>query len=85
MKLKVFTKNHCPNCPPAKKLAEEIEEQGKLPVEYHDVDEPDGLAEAQFFNVLATPALILCDDKDKEVESWRKDMPASKEIYDKIL
>lgn len=85
MKLKVFTKENCPNCPAAKKVAEVVEDEGKLQVEYFNVDDPDGLAEAQFFSVLATPTIVLTDDTDKEVASWRGAAPEKKEIYDKML
>ena len=85
MKLKVFTKENCPNCPAAKKVAEAIEDEGKLQVEYFNVDDPDGLAEAQFFSVLATPTMVLADDTDKEVASWRGAAPEKKEVYDKML
>ena len=85
MKLKVFTKEDCPNCPPAKRLAEAIENEGKLKVEYFSVDDPDGLAEAQFYSVMATPTIALTDDTDKEVASWRGTAPEKKEVYDKML
>ena len=85
MKIKLFTKVDCPNCPPAKKLAEEIEAEKQLMVEYHNVDEADGLAESQFYTVLGTPTIVLCDDEDNEVASWRGEVPKKKEIYDKML
>jgi len=81
MKLKIFTKNDCPNCPPARKLAKELEKEGKLEIENHNADEPDGLAEAQFYDVLATPSLILCDEADDEIISWRGKAPLKKDIY----
>ena len=85
MKLKVFTKEACPNCPPAKRLAETIEDEGKMKVEYFSVDDPDGLAEAQFYSVMATPTLVLAYETDKEVASWRGAAPEKKEVYDKML
>ena len=85
MKLKFFVKDDCPNCPPAKNLAEEIRKDGKITVEIFDVDEADGLAEAQFYAVLATPSIVLCDDKDEAVEAWRVDVPKKEAVYNKIL
>ncbi|MBD3299954.1 MAG: thioredoxin family protein [Candidatus Moranbacteria bacterium] len=84
MKLKVFTKNDCPNCPPAKELAQKIENEGKIEVELFNTDEADGLAEAQFYAVLATPSLILCDKNEDEVEAWRGEVPTREEVYKKI-
>lgn len=84
MELKVFVKNDCPNCPPAKDLAEEIKEEEKLKVEIFNVDEAGGLAEAQFYNVLATPSLVLCDDSDEEIVSFRGDVPSKETIYQAI-
>jgi thiol-disulfide isomerase/thioredoxin len=81
MKLKVFVKNDCPNCPPAKELAEELQNEGKLEVETYNVDEPEGLAEAQFYTVMATPSLVLCEEDDQEKTSWRGEAPKKEEVY----
>jgi glutaredoxin len=80
-KLKVFTKKDCPNCPKAKTLGAEIEKEGKIEVEYFDVEQADGLAEAQLYSVLATPTLVFCDENpdENEIKSWRGETPNSKE------
>ncbi|MFH1182869.1 MAG: thioredoxin family protein [Candidatus Moraniibacteriota bacterium] len=86
-KLKVFTKADCPKCPAAKQLSQEIQKEGKMKVEHFDVDQAEGLAEAQFYSVMATPSLIVCkDDTDEEeIKSWRGEAPTSKEdIYSEI-
>ena len=82
MKLKVFTQKKCPKCPLAKKLAEELQQEGRLEVEFYDVEEREGLAEAQFYSILATPTLILCHDNEEESEkkSWRGEVPSKEEI-----
>jgi len=74
MKLKVFTKKDCPNCPPAKEVAQQLEAEG-VTVEYYDVDEVDGMTEGSFYMVMATPTTILVDDHGKEIESWRGKPP----------
>lgn len=74
MKIKLFTKKDCPNCPPAKKVAEELEAEG-VTVEYYDVDDVDGMAEGSFYMVMATPTTVLVDDSGNEVESWRGAAP----------
>ncbi len=84
MRLKVFTKGDCPNCPPARKLAAELQKEDKLEIKSYNVDEPEGLAEAQFHTILATPSLILCDEADDEIASWRGAAPSKEEIYKKM-
>lgn len=81
-KLKVFTKKECPKCPAAKTLGEELKKEGSLEVEFFDVEEAEGLAEAQLYSILATPSLVLCeDDEDEtEVQSWRGEAPGREEI-----
>lgn len=70
MKLKIFTKVDCPNCPAVKKIGKKLEEKGAK-IEWHDLDEEEGLSEAVYFDVLSTPALILMDENDNEVKAWR--------------
>ncbi|MDP7282149.1 MAG: thioredoxin family protein [Candidatus Undinarchaeales archaeon] len=79
MKLKVFTKKDCPNCPPAKKIAKDLEEAG-IPIEYYDTEEVDGLTEGSFYMVLSTPSAVLVDDSGKELDSWRGAPPDAEKI-----
>ena len=74
MKLKVFTKADCPNCPPAKALAKKLEKNG-TDVEWFNLDEEEGLSEAVYFDVLSTPSLIIVDESDSEVRAWRGEVP----------
>lgn len=83
MNVKIFWQVNCPYCPPAKKLGKKLEGKG-VKVEYHDVKSVDGLAEAAYFNVLSTPSLIVTNEENKEVMSWRGKVPTVKEIK-KIL
>jgi len=83
-KLKVFTKKDCPNCPKAKLLGDEVAKEGKMEVEFYDVEQADGLAEAQLYSVLATPTVVLCADgsDEEEIKSWRGEPPSNKdEVY----
>ena len=79
MKLKVFWKAECPNCPPAKKVAKELEQEGVM-VEYCNIDEVDGLTEATFYDVLSTPSIIVVDDNNREVASFRGTTPSKEEL-----
>ncbi|MCL4499436.1 MAG: hypothetical protein M1335_04230 [Chloroflexi bacterium] len=49
-------------------------------VEYHDVDEVDGLAEAAFYGILATPTIVVCDAGGREIASWREGVPSKDDI-----
>ena len=62
MKLKIFTKTECPNCPTAKKIGKKLETKGAK-VEWYDLDEEEGLSEAVYFDVLSTPSMIITDEK----------------------
>jgi len=77
--VKVFTKVDCPNCPPAKALAEELKKEGKNVVVL-DIGEPEGLAEATNYGVMCTPSIIVVDDSGKELKSWRCSTPKKEEI-----
>ncbi|NHJ33577.1 MAG: thioredoxin family protein [Asgard group archaeon] len=74
MKLKIFTKLDCPNCPAAKKIGKQLEEKGAK-IEWLDLDEEEGLSEAVYYDVLSTPAFIVIDENDNEVNAWRGDLP----------
>jgi len=79
MKLKLFTKKDCPNCPAAKKVAKELQEGG-VPVEYYDVETIDGMTEGSFYMVMTTPTAVLVDESGKEIDSWRGQPPDSEKI-----
>lgn len=79
MKLKVFTKLDCPNCPPAKALAKKLEQEGSK-VEWFDLDQEEGLTEAVYFDVLSTPSLIITDEDDEETMGWRGSVPTIEEV-----
>jgi thiol-disulfide isomerase/thioredoxin len=83
-KLKFFVKPDCPGCPPAKLLAKEIEQEGKLEVETYDVSEGEGLAESSFYSILGTPSIVLCseDEEEDELKSWRSEVPTKEEVYE---
>ncbi len=74
MKLKIFIKTDCPNCPAAKEVGKQLESKGAN-IEWFDLDNEDGLSEAAYFDVLSTPSLIVIDEDDNEVKAWRGDMP----------
>ncbi|MCK5299822.1 MAG: thioredoxin family protein [Candidatus Aenigmarchaeota archaeon] len=79
MKVKIFWKNACPSCPPAKILGRQLTDQG-IDVTYHNIDELDGLTESLAHNIMATPSIVVTDRTDKEIKSWRGSVPQIDEI-----
>lgn len=70
MNVKLFVKDDCPRCPAAKQALDGID--GVL---VYNVDEIDGLAEASFYSILATPSALVVDADGNEIESWRGVVP----------
>lgn len=70
MQVKLFVKDNCPRCPAAKHACEGVE-----PIDVYDVGDVDGLAEAAFYGVLATPTVLVLDADGREVASWRGEAP----------
>ena len=70
MKIKLFWSENCPKCPQAKDTVSDFGE-----VEYYNVGESDGLAEAAFYGVMSTPSIILVNKEGREVTSWLGEVP----------
>jgi len=77
--IKIFVKAKCPKCPAAKEIGMELKKEG-LPVFHYDLDTIDGLAEASYHSVLSTPSLIIEDEAEREVASWRGVVPTLQEV-----
>jgi glutaredoxin len=77
--VKIFTKKQCPRCPQAKQLGSELEQDGRSVV-YYDVETADGLAEATFFGVQATPTIIVEDDGENILAEFRGQVPSREEM-----
>ena len=84
MKLKIFTKTDCPNCPVAKEVGKQLESKGAN-IEWFDLDNEDGLSESVYFDVLSTPSLIVTDEDDNEVKGWRGDVPEVELLKKELL
>ena len=81
--IKVFTSITCPNCPPAKAMGEKLKESGQN-VQMLSINEAEGLAEAQLFGVMAVPTIIITDENDQEIASWRNGLPSMEEIEESV-
>ncbi len=77
--IKIFTKTNCPKCPAAKGMGKLLKERG-VPVFQFDLDTIEGLAEASFYSIRSTPSLIVEDEQEKEVISWRGVLPSLEEV-----
>jgi hypothetical protein len=77
--IKIFTKAQCPRCPAAKKIGVELKKEG-ISVYLYDLDTADGLAEASFRSILSTPSVIIEDEEERELRSWRGEAPTLQEV-----
>ncbi len=74
MKVKLFYKEACPKCPAAKDLVKDTDN-----VEYFNIEEVEGLSEATYYGVMATPSIIVVDDNNNALKLWLGEVPASEE------
>lgn len=81
MKIILFTKENCPNCPLAKKIVNEIASELNIEIENVNIDE--NVIEALQFNVASTPAAVLVKENDYEV-LFRSEVPSRKELIEMI-
>jgi hypothetical protein len=77
--IKIFTKAKCPRCPAIKEIGRELKKEG-LSVLNYDLDTIDGLAEASFYNILSTPSIVIEDEEEREVMSWKGVVPTLQEV-----
>lgn len=80
MRIKLFVKDDCPRCPAAKHALRNLEE-----LEVYDVGQVDGLAEAAFHSVLATPSCLVLDADGNELASWRGEVPDPEAIRELVV
>ena len=81
--IKIFTKTTCPRCPAAKEIGKKLKKEG-FPVLQYDLDTRDGLAEASFCGILSTPSLLIEDEEEREVMSWRGVVPTLQEVKERL-
>ena len=77
--VKIFTRKKCPKCPAVKEIGKALSKDGVV-VFHYDLDTIDGLAEASFHSVLSTPSIIIEDEEEKELISWRGAVPTLQEV-----
>ncbi len=77
LRVKFFFKQDCPKCPAAKEVVSRLE---NVEVEYHNLDEVEGLAEGAYYMVVSTPTTIVVDENGREVASWRGEIPEEQKL-----
>ena len=82
--VKIFIKAKCPKCPAVKEIGSTLKEEG-VPVFHYDLDTIDGLAEASFYSILSTPSIIIEDEEEKEMASWRGVVPTLQEVKERLF
>ena len=82
--VKIFLKAKCPKCPAVKEIGMALEQEG-FPVNHYDLDTLDGLAEASFYSILATPSIIIEDEEEREVAGWRGVVPSLQEVKEHLF
>ncbi|OGP66186.1 MAG: hypothetical protein A2169_08295 [Deltaproteobacteria bacterium RBG_13_47_9] len=82
--IKIFTKAKCPKCPSVKKIGIDLKKEG-MSVFNYDLDTIEGLAEASFYSILSTPSIIIEDEREREVISWRGVVPTFQEVKQHLI
>jgi glutaredoxin len=77
--IKIFTKAKCPKCPAVKEIGRELKKEGVSVLNY-DLDTIEGLAEASFYSIRSTPSIVIEDEEEREVISWRGVAPTLQEV-----
>ncbi len=78
-KILFFWSKTCKNCGSARKV---LDDSG-IDYESFDVDTVDGKSQAVFYSVQATPSIIIINEKEDEIDSFRGTLPllSDLEIY----
>ena len=82
--IKIFTKAKCPKCPAVKEMGAVLKKEGVRVLNY-DLDTIDGLAEASFYSILSTPSIVIEDEEEREVISWRGVVPTLQEVKEYLF
>ena len=77
--IKLFWKDKCPRCPQAKEVGSSLQNEGYTVIHYN-VETAEGLAEATFYNVQATPTFILEDPEENAIADFRGEVPSLQKV-----
>jgi len=79
--IKFFWKDHCPRCPQAKEVGSFLVQEGYQVLDYN-VETAEGLAEATFYNVQATPTFILEGSDEHPIADFRGEVPSAQKLIE---
>lgn len=77
--VKFFVQEDCPQCGHAKEVLDKLIKMDVM-VKLFDIETVDGMTEAAFHEVLATPTTIIVDDEENELRSWRGVAPTYEDV-----
>jgi hypothetical protein len=77
--IKLFWKENCPRCPQAKEVGSVMQKDG-YQVLHFNLETADGLAEATFYSVQATPTFILEDKEENPIADFRGEVPSAQKL-----
>lgn len=81
--VKMFVRNECPKCPAAKELGKRLQNK-ELCVQYFDLGTVEGLSEAVMNQVMATPSVLIEDESEMVIRSWRGMVPPETEVLNAL-
>ena len=83
MKIKIFGKADCAKCETTKNKFNHFVEKwgcnGKVEVEFFDMDTVEGMAEGAFNDVLNIPSTII-EKENRQIARWDGEVPNSKDF-----
>jgi len=65
LEFQLYTNKNCVKCPAVKQAIKELEKSLKISVTQIDTDTIEGMSEAAFYSILATPTLIVIENNEE--------------------
>jgi hypothetical protein len=83
MRVRIFGKKNCAKCETTKnKFSHFLEKNNRLndiPVEFHDMDTVDGMAEGAYHDVFSIPTTII-EKEERILARWEGEVPKTEEF-----
>ena len=81
--VKFFWQEDCPRCGTAKEVCNTLTRKNVL-VKQFNISTVDGMTEAAFHEVLSTPTMIIVDEDENELQSWRGVAPELEDLEENM-
>ena len=82
--VKLFWQEDCLRCNTAKEVVNKLVLKKNVPVKLFDISTIEGMTEAAFHEVISTPSMIVVDEDDNELNSWRGEAPTLDELEQNV-